>query len=395
VFQTLSALLDIAPASAALTLLHQISNFLHLVLHRYSISVEQIRKLVPVSIRVARRQQTENTVATVLFEMCISVLKGQPVTPGTLNMLLTWLGDEDDPNLKSEKLSLLAQASPGCATILCRQHPTLRALRDPSLRDPELTMSILKAAATVIIRGELDSPGNTGRVLRGLPNESASTQLDVFSHLLFASLDVCLGDSRSRIMSLYPVLGRAASLALFACADLLALPDPRGDGAHLASAAFAVMRLAILAVNDPPPKDGAFEASNVEAHDVLLSFWHRLWPEWDRLMGLSLAPSCINLPQRAVTLSVLMDIILFISANQPALLVEPAPTLSRGLDSLTEWHQNAGTQVPAKIHKAAAALDATALRSQPAANARRLAVAAVWPDMVATERLQSLRTLHR
>jgi hypothetical protein len=155
------------------------------------------------------------------------------------------------------------------------------------------------------------------------------------------------------------------------------------------------MRLAILAVNDPPPKDGAFEASNVEAHDVLLSFWHRLWPEWDRLMGLSLAPSCINLPQRAVTLSVLMDIILFISANQPALLVEPAPTLSRGLDSLTEWHQNAGTQVPAKIHKAAAALDATALRSQPAANARRLAVAAVWPDMVATERLQSLRTLHR
>jgi hypothetical protein len=386
VVQTCSALLKICPASAALTLLHQISNFLHVILMRYIIQLEQLQKLVPMSIRVARQQQTENTVATVLFEVCGATLKGHAVQPVTLRALLNWLGDEEDSNLKRERLTLLVEASPGCAAILTRAHPSVA-----NVRDAELAMGLLKGAATVIVRAELESEGNTGRVLRNLPKEAAVTQLDVFAHILYASLDVRLGPARSRLMSLYPVLGRAASLSLFACADLLSVPDSHGDGAHLASAAFVIMRLAILAVADPPRNDGTLSPTTVEAHDVLLSFWHRLWPEWERLLGLSLAPSCVNLPQRAVTLSVLMDIILFIGANQPNLLVEPAPTLARGLATLEEWHHSAGSSVPAKLHKANAALDAAALRAPPAANARRTAMSAAWADMLATERLLSLR----
>jgi len=357
------------------------------ILPRYNIQLEQIKKLIPVSIAKARRQQTENTIAGVLFSGCQAAMKGLAVTGTSLRSLLDWLGDVEDPHLKPERLACIVEDSMGCAAILTRVHPTLA-----TIRDAELTMGILKGAATVIVRAEIESQGNTGRILRHLPNEAAPTTLDVFAHILYASFDIRLGPSRSRLLSLYPVLGRATALSLSACADLLSIPDPHGEGAHIASSAFVIMRLAILAVNDPPPKEGGtFDESTVESQDVLMSFWHRLWPEWGRLLGLSLASSCINMPQRAVSLSVLMDVILFISANQPHLLVEPAPTLARGLATLEEWHHSAGTQVPAKLAKAEAALDAAALSSQPAANARRIAQRAVWADMLATERLLALR----
>lgn len=388
VLQTCTALLKICPVTEAGTLLHQISSFLHVLLLRYAVQLDQIRALVPVSIKVARQQQTENTVVDVLFDGCAGIVRGTHGNAVTLKSLLDWLADDKDVCLKKERLGSLVDTTPGCAAILMRLHPTIS-----HLLDADMTLGVLKSAATVIVRAEIESSGNTGRVLRSLPREPASTQLDVFAHVLFASLDVRLGDARSRLMSLYPVLSRAAALSLYACADLLSVPDVSGNGAHLASAAFVVMRLAVLAVQDPTPEGlGTFTTSvPMEAYDVLVSFWHRLWPEWDRLLGLSLASSCVNLPQRAVTLSVLMDIVLFISAIQPSLLVEPAPTLARGLTALEEWHNKAGTTVPGKLGKTVAALEAGALRIQPAFSARRMAKNAVWADMLATERLLTLQ----
>lgn len=252
-----------------------------------------------------------------------------------------------------------------------------------AMQDADKTLKLLDASAAVIVRAEVAAPGNIGSVLHSLPSEMPITQVHVFSHILYASLSLTLGTARGHLVSLYPVLARATAVTMFAWTDLLSVPDPSGDGAHFASAVFISLRLAILAIRDPgsEPSPSAMEA--------LEAFWRRLWPEWDRLLTLSLAPTCPNPTLRQVTLSTLLDIVIFVASTSPPLLIAAAPVVDRGLHALEEWEATTGIHSSkAKLSKALAALDAV-LRGKEVERplSRDAAMKAVRADMMATERL--------
>lgn len=272
---------------------------------------------------------------------------------------------------------MLVEATRGSMNILLRSHPTMTAMRDP-----EKTMKLLDAAAAVIVRAEVAAPGNTGSILHSLPSEVSIAQVHVFGHILYGSLPLNLGWARGDLVSLYPVLARSTALTMFAWSDLLGVPDPSSDGAHFGTAVFIVMRLAILSVRDPAAEPSA------AATEALASFWRRLWPEWDRLLSLSLAPTCANPTLRAVTHSTLLDIIMFVASAAPMLLVDAAPLVDRGLRALEEWdattnlHSSKG-----KLTKALAALDAVLRGRVERPLAREAAAKAIRADMMVTERL--------
>lgn len=276
----------------------------------------------------------------------------------------------------------------------------------PFAGDPEMTLRLRDAAAAVILRAEVASPGNVGSALKGLPLEAAVVQLNVLSHILYASVDMPLSHARNNLLTLYPIIARATSLCLFACTDMLAAADPNNDGAYFATMVFIVLRLSVLAVQDPVASDYA-----TATPEALSSFWRRLWPDWDRLLTLAVAPTCVNMvglsfantnmqPLRAVIISVFEDIVTFIAKAAPSLFIEPAPTIARGLHTIEQYHSSSGTTPSRKLAKAVNALETVALRSSststPGANStpadtstfnRKTAARSVWNDMVVVERL--------
>lgn len=68
--------------------MHQISTFLQVALTRYSVWLHTIMDLVPVTVEVARQHQTENTVATVIFDIALAAVRGQPLLALTITSLL-------------------------------------------------------------------------------------------------------------------------------------------------------------------------------------------------------------------------------------------------------------------------------------------------------------------
>lgn len=380
-------------------------------------SLDPIKALIPVSIDISSYHRTENTVTTVLFELAGEAISGLAVMPDTLHTLLTvsWNFDlvadtqflttmSDDraagrANLRKELLRILVEASPGCEAILVRSHPTTNLLR--GRQNAEQAMKLFNAAAQVIVRAELESPGNIGLVLRGIQTQASIVQMDVFTHVLYASLNVSLKAARENLISLYPILARAAALSLFATADLLLVNNPYDSyGVQLASSVFIVCRLATLAVHDI--QDGVVVDEHTGADRALAAFWRRLWPDWERLLALSLAPTCANTALRSVGHSVLLDIVIFVGQAQPSLLIEPATLIGSGLKMLEEWYPRSQNTAPAKLGRAFSALDSAALRGDAAggltqptsspASTRRETIKQIWNDMVATERLLSMPT---
>lgn len=276
---------------------------------------------------------------------------------------------------------MLVEASYGCAALLLRNHATLIAMRDP-----ELTMKLLDAAATVIVRAEVVAPGNTGLVLSGVPPKSGIMQVHVFGHILYASLSVTLGHARADLVSLYPVLARATAQTMYGWSDLLNVLDPSGEGSHFGESVFIVMRLATLAVRDPntDPMPSTTEA--------LGAFWRRLWPEWDRLLATSLAPNCTNDMLRAFTIPLLLDIVLFVASAAPLILADAAPIVGRGLNAIEDWDATSDIKSNHKLARAVAALEGV-LRGQPEPPARG-AFADVRKAMVNGEKIRSA-TQHR
>ena len=94
------------------------------------------------------------------------------------------------------------------------------------------------------------------------------------------------------------------SLCLRAAADFLSIPDTADDGAELLTIVFAVFRLAILAKQDP--------ASNVRSRaedGAIEALWAKIWPDWYRLVSLSLDANSINTVRPKFSLSPCLSLI--------------------------------------------------------------------------------------
>ncbi|GMK53787.1 hypothetical protein CspeluHIS016_0103730 [Cutaneotrichosporon spelunceum] len=378
VIETCAHVLKLAPTGCAVALLHQISTFLSVALALYRVQLQAIMALVPVTVEAARKHRTENTVANVIFETARSAVRGEPLDALTLTSLLSLLahGSSDSSALAKEREKVLVEASHGCALLLVRDHPTLF-----TVRDPEITMGLLDAAATVIVGAEAVARGNTGLLLSGVKSKSAIMQVHAFGHILYASLSSTLGDARADLVSLYPVLARATTLTMYGWSDLLNVMDPSGEGSHFGESVFIVMRLATLAISDP---DSGPTATTTEA---LAAFWRRLWPEWTRLLDTSLSPNCTNDTLRAFTIPLLLDIVLFVASAAPRVLVDAAPIVGRGLDSIEDWEATSDLKSGHKLGRAVSALEGV-LRSLPEPQAAG-SVESIRKVMLNSEKIRS------
>ncbi|CAK9780474.1 hypothetical protein CC85DRAFT_283464 [Cutaneotrichosporon oleaginosum] len=382
VIQTCAHVLKLAPGSSAATLLHQIATFVQVAVTRYTVWLSTLFELVPVTVEVVKQHHPENTVAAVIFDTALAGVRGQTLSAPTLTSLLQFLAhDENDSStLTQEREKVMVEASYGCGLLLLREHPSFAVMRDP-----ELTMKLLDAAATVIVRAEVLAPGNTGFVLSSAPKSSGITQVHVFGHILYASLAVNLGSARADLISLYPVLARATARTMYGWSDLLSVLDPTGEGSQFGENVFIVMRLATLAINDPNPTSESPATS-----EALAAFWRRLWPEWDRLLGSSLAPSCANDMLRAFTIPLLLDIVLFVASAAPLLLVDAAAIVGRGLNAIEDW--DASQDIKSSKHKlarAVAALESVLRSSDETPLNRAAAVEDVRKAMVNGEKMRT------
>jgi hypothetical protein len=192
---------------------------------------------------------------------------------------------------------MAVESAPGCLNILLRAHPTLAVLAGP-----DSTISILESAASVLLKADITQPGILAQTLSVMSVEASSVQLGVFTYLLLASLGITMGDdARRRLLALYPILARDSSLCLRAAADLLAVQDAAGSGAEMLSVVFVVLRLALLATTDPvspSPLTVSSEQEEGTHRDEVEAMWNRIWPDWYRLISISLDPSCVNAVSR-------------------------------------------------------------------------------------------------
>ena len=190
-------------------------------------------------------------------------------------------------NSPARDVRLLIEAAPACLDLLLRRHPTTNRRLDP-----ELFIGLSSQAAKVLLLAENGVKGVLPTTLARLNEEPAPVQLGAYTTLLFASLDIALENGRERLLSLFPVIARAAHLCLRASSDYLSLQDTGGEGAEMLSGVFALFRLAVLAVNDLESNESANSKEAAEAQEVI---WSRIWPEWERQLALSFEPTCINM----------------------------------------------------------------------------------------------------
>ena len=287
-------ILRLAPVENTVLLLHQSSTLLHLCLSRFAVETDTVSQLLSASKEVARQHHTEDTARTVLFELAGSALHGLLVTPVTLDALLSFIDtqvsdESNDGAISAEQKRVLSESSTGCTSILLRSHPTLHL---PTI-GPEITMSILHKAGHILILAEKALPGSLPSQLSRITAEAAITQLRVFTYILFSSLQTPMNKGRERLFVLYPMVARAASLCLRASADLLGVSDISGDGAENLSNVFIVFRLVLLAARgtglegthtDPTGRDITSDLS----YQAVDGFWSRIWPDWNRLVTISL-----------------------------------------------------------------------------------------------------------
>jgi hypothetical protein len=267
------------------------------------VDCETLARLLASSESIAVATGTEDTVRTVSSELAGSALHGLAVCPTTLDTLLHFLQTYAfPPRLPNERADagerrVLADSAKGCMAILVRSHPTL-----PLASEPDVTLSILARASVLLIKGEIAVPGLLSQRLSTLTAEAASTQLAVYTSLLLGSIDVNMDQEASRtLLALFPIIGRSASLCLRASADLLSIVEAGSDGAENLSAVFTVSRVALLAARssvltgDEVHEGGTPSImASKEGEEVVESLWSRIWPDWYRLLALSVEPACVN-----------------------------------------------------------------------------------------------------
>jgi hypothetical protein len=260
------------------------------------------------------------------------------------------------------------------------------------------TLSILLNAGSVLVTAETVQAGALAQSISGITAEAAALQLGVFTYILFASLDVTMGEARPRLLSLYPLLARVMSLSLRASADFFSVQDAAGEGAGLLSVVFVTIRLALLATVEPV--SSRHDLAGVEWMELL---WKRVWPDWFRLISLSLDSSCVNAvrpsrvtpadrqPLQAVAHSVFLDLVMFLCATHSPLLSTHAQSLSYSVQMLVRYVETTSSQGTGKIIKAVGALEAAEQAGEVGQEAWRAVIEGIKGDLSATERLRALR----
>ena len=302
--------LDMAPPLSAGVLAHQISTLLHLCLFRLDVDIATVDALLHSSDRVAQLPPdtqisnqpptSENSVRTVLFDVAGPALHGQAMTPSTLNTLITFINERAFSSssradgISPQEKHILQSSAPGCVLILLRVHGSISSGRVA----PAILLSIFAGASTLLLRAEAYIPRILAPQLVLMTSEAAIVQLGVFIPILLASLSLTLGDARKRLIGLYPVLARSAALCLRASADMLSVADVAGEGAENLSRVFTAFQLAVLAVHEPAasPAEGCVSAvsRSVAGDDAVDLLWSRIWPDWYRVLSLSIEETCVN-----------------------------------------------------------------------------------------------------
>lgn len=148
-------------------------------------------------------------------------------------------------------------------------------------------------SASVLLHAEISASGILGSSLSLMTVEAVGPQLGVFIYLLLASTDISMGASRKGLLNIYPIMARSVALALRGTSDHLSSKDSAGQGAEMLSNVLTVMRLSFVAAVDPDEvgKSGILVEQKDDVLDIL---WNRIWPDWVRLISLSLDRSCTN-----------------------------------------------------------------------------------------------------
>lgn len=291
-----AAILALSPPGVSTMLLHQISTLLHLCLNRFAVITETVASLLHTSAMVSKAQTTEDTVRTVLFELAGSALHGLHVAPSTLDSLLRYINKQAFPDLSLaangqvpiQQRRVLSDSAGGCMSILLRQHASIAS----TAIDSGLVLAILGQAGVTLCQAEIAISGTLSQHMGSTVSEAAIIQLRAFIPILLVSLDIPMLQARRRLVALYPILARAMSLCLRASADLLGVQDVAGDGAENLSTIFAVFRLALLAAHDPPTTSPSPVSLGTE--EGVESLWSRIWPDWHRLLSISVEATCVN-----------------------------------------------------------------------------------------------------
>jgi hypothetical protein len=163
----------------------------------------------------------------------------------------------------------IIEASQGCMAILNRSHPIVNT---HTRLDPEVSLDLFHQASELLMQADGIQAGFIGQLIQALPEQAAQVRCEMFIHLIAASA------SNASISSLYPVIARATSLCLRGCGDHLSVTDTSGTGADMLSTSFNITRLVLLG----------------DEKEAIAVFWSRTWPDWQRLLNLSLEAHCVN-----------------------------------------------------------------------------------------------------
>lgn len=171
-------------------------------------------------------------------------------------------------------IQAIFETVPTCLAILTRQHPVFA-----ESFDPQISLGLQEAAASLLCHAERLDSGILSRSLSTIPEQGAQAYCELFSYLVLAFTSATTDKQGSDgLANLYPLMARSTSSCLRAVGDFLSVMDASGRGADMLASLFNLIRLVIL-------------CENREVKEV---FWNRTWPDSHRLMTISTEPTCVN-----------------------------------------------------------------------------------------------------
>ncbi|WVO14301.1 hypothetical protein L204_101933 [Cryptococcus depauperatus] len=384
--------LCLTPSSSAVHVLNQISAILSLCLENCKVERQTIVDLFETAKRISEKTATDNQIERVLFQATKTIVSGLPIAPVSLYALLDSLTTHvyrETPAVISpvptEYARLLSDIAPGCVKILFKSHPVLTN----STMTADVLLGILTHTGMALCQAEILMPGLLGKSMSKFTLNATSIQLHFFLFLLLSSLNITMGDARTRLYSLYPILSRAIALCLRASADYMTINDSEGNASEMVSLVFMVFRVSLLAIHDGPLRNTEQGYSEAE-DDAINTMWSRVWPEWSRLITFSFDQKSINGGLKSVTQTVLLDLIIFLGDLQSPVLLRHSENFLVALAMLRYQEKNGISNTSSKIQKATQTMEKIGSHGVSGPPDRVGIVTHLREDLLATERIKRL-----